>query len=120
MDQAHAVARIALVAPGRTDLLDRLTASERRIAGSRLASWPPTSTVLGLLLSARLITNGEAVLTGPGGVRVEQTAPPGGDPNRRTVLRLTRRDHWICDCRTATELAAHVEVDSLAAARPTE
>jgi hypothetical protein len=117
LDHAHAVARIALVAPGRTDLLDRLTASERRIAGFRLASWPPTSTVLGLLGSARLVTNGEAVLTGPGGIRVEQTAPPDGDPNRRTVLRLTRRDHWICDCRTAAELAAHVEVDSLAADR---
>jgi hypothetical protein len=112
---ATAVARIAIAALGRTDLLDRLTASERRIAGSRLATWPATSTVLGLLLSARLVTNGEAALTGPDGIRVQQIRLSEVDTT--PVFRLSRAGEWICDCRSTAELATHVDTDTLAATR---
>jgi hypothetical protein len=115
LDRRRAVARIALAAPGRIDLLDRLIDAERRMAGSRLATWSGTDPVLGLLAAARRVVTGDLTLTGPGGVRVEQTAPPGADPISRTVLRLTRNGRWVRDCHTAEELARHVDLATLRA-----
>jgi von Willebrand factor type A domain len=115
LDRRRAIASIALAAPGRADLLDRLTEAQRRLAGSPLADRPPTGTVLDLLASARRVVLGQLTLAGPDGVRVEQTAPSGADPLTRTVLRLTRNGRWECDCRTLDELAQHVDISTLVA-----
>ncbi len=113
MDRSRAVAQIALAAPGRIDLLDRVMDARVWMARSDQASRPPADTALDLLKSARRVITGEATLTGPDGVRVEQTVPPGADRITRTLLRLTRNGRWECDCRTADELARHVDLSTL-------
>jgi hypothetical protein len=115
LDRPRAVVQIALAAPGRIDLLDRIMDAERRMAGSQPANGTPADTVLDLVESARRVIVGEATLAGPDGVRVEQTVPPGADPITRTVLRLTKNGRWECDCRTADELARHVDLSTLVA-----
>ncbi len=115
LDRRRAVAHIAIAAPGRIDLLDRVMEAERRMAGSVLGRGPSVDTVLDLATSARRVVLGELILSGPDGVRVEQTVPPGGDRATRTVLRLTRNGRWVCDCRTAGELAGHADVAALVA-----
>ena len=87
----------------------------RRTAGSQHVNGPPTDTALDLVGSARRVAMGEATLAGPAGVRVEQTVPPGADRITRTLLRLTKNGRWECDCRTAGELARHVDVSTLVA-----
>ena len=115
LDRRQAIAQIALAAPGRIDLLDRIMDAGRRTAGSQHANGPPTDTALDLVGSARRVAMGEATLAGPAGVRVEQTVPPGADRITRTLLRLTKNGRWECDCRTAGELARHVDVSTLVA-----
>jgi len=105
LDRGRAIAQIALAAPGRVDLLDRILAGSAR----------PGGTARDLVESARRVVVGEATLTGPDGVRVEQTAPAGADRITRTVLRLTRNGRWECDCRTADQLAEHVDLSTLVA-----
>jgi von Willebrand factor type A domain len=105
VDAAHAVARIALAAAGRVDLIDRRVTSEARLARASQAIWPPPARVLALLREARLVSAGEADLTGPDGVQVRQDG---------ATLRLSRQGEWVCDCGSAAELADHVDVDDLA------
>jgi von Willebrand factor type A domain len=107
LDAAHAVAQIALAAPGRVDLIDRRATSEARLARASQAIWPPPVRVLRLLREARAVSTGQTALSGPNGVEVRQDG---------ATLVLTRRGEWVCDCDSAAELADHVDVDSLAAA----
>jgi len=115
LDRVRAVAQLALAAPGRIDLLDRIVHTRRRPAGGQQASPPPVDTALDLAESARRVVMGEATLAGPDGVRVEQTVPPGADRVTRTVLRLTKNGRWEADCRTVDELARHIDVSKLVA-----
>ncbi len=109
LDARRAVARIALAAPGRPDLLDRVADTERRMAGARLAASPATSTVLDLLAAARRVLTGETTLVGPDGARVEQAG-------RR--LRLTRDGEPDRDVDSVGELARHVDLAALAEESP--
>ena len=113
LDTAHAVARIAFAARGRLELLDRVIETERRLAGANLGGGPSSDAVLGLLTAARRIVAGEVALVGPAGVRVEQGTRIGPDGRPRHVLRLTGRDRLVLECRTAGELARHVDLASL-------
>jgi hypothetical protein len=104
LDRGAGAARIALAAPGRTDLVDRLLEAERRLAGARLDAAVPSDTVLDLLAVARRVTAGERALVAPSGVRVE---------HRDGVLRVTGPDGIVRECRTAAELARHVDPETL-------
>jgi hypothetical protein len=112
LDPRRAVAQIALAASGRPDLLDRAAETERRMAGSKFAQWPPMDTVLTLIEAARRVTIGEVALIGPDGVRVEQAALADHGITR-PLLRLSRNDQPVCDCQTVRELAQHVDLSSL-------
>jgi von Willebrand factor type A domain len=111
VDAAHAVARIALAAAGRGDLIDRRVTAEERLARSSQAIWPPPARVLALLREARSVTAGEVVLAGPDGVLVRQDG---------ATLRLTRQGEWVCDATSVAELADHVDVDDLAVSERVE
>ena len=69
--------------------------------------------MLSLLTAARRIVAGEVALVGPAGVRVEQGTRVGPDGRPRHILRLTGRDRLVRECRTAGELARHVDLASL-------
>ena len=112
-ERRQAVAQLALAARGRTDLLDRIIESERRMTHSALDRWPPTATVLDLLSAARRVTSGDATLVGPGGIRVEQTVLRTPD-GQRTLLRLSRSDGPVVHRWTAEELARDVDLETLA------
>jgi von Willebrand factor type A domain len=114
LDRARAVAQLALAAPGRVDLLDRII--ERCQAAGTQRGRPPADTALDLTESARQVIMGEATLIGPDGARVEQTVPAGAERITRTLLRLTRNGRWECDCRTAGELAQYIDISTLVAA----
>ncbi|HEY6748003.1 MAG TPA: hypothetical protein VI357_20095 [Mycobacteriales bacterium] len=109
LDFRHAVARIAMAAPGRVDLLDRVIEAERRMAGVQIGNSAPTETELKLLTAARRVVAGEVALVDPTGVRVEQAAQ---------VLRLTRPDRTTRECRNAKELARHVDLSTLSTDAP--
>ncbi len=113
LDRRRAVARIALAARGRIDLVDRLIDTERRMVGTRLATWSGTGPVLELLATARRVVSGDLTLAGPGGVRVEQAAPSGAEPSGGAVLRLTRNGQWVRDCHSADDLSRDVDVTTL-------
>ncbi len=113
LDAAHAVAKMAFAARGRLDLLDRVIDSERRLTGADLGASPSPAAVLTLLTAARRIVAGEVALVGPAGVRVEQCTRVGPDGRPRHILRLTGRDRLVRECRTAGELARHVDLASL-------
>jgi hypothetical protein len=102
------VARIAMSAPGRPDLLDRLIETEARPRGARLDGSAPSGATLDLLSAARSVVAGEVALVGPSGVRVEQ-APAHPHP----VLRLRSRNGPVRECRSLDELARHVDLSAL-------
>jgi hypothetical protein len=102
------VARIAMAAPGRPDLLDRVIDAERRLQGSVLDGSVPAGVTLDLLAAARGVVAGETALVGPAGVRVEQ-APAQPHP----VLRLSSRSGPVRVCRSLDELARHVDLSAL-------
>jgi hypothetical protein len=112
LERRQAVAQLALAARGRTDLLDRILETERRMTHSPLDRWPPTATVLDLLSAARRVASGDAALVGPGGVRVEQTVLRTHD-GPRTLLRLSRRDGPVVHRWTVEELARDVDLATL-------
>jgi hypothetical protein len=111
-ERRQAVAQLALAARGRTDLLDRIIESERRMTHSALDRWPPTATVLDLLSAARRVTSGDAALVGPGGIRVEQTVLRTQD-GPRTLLRLSRSGGSVVHRWTVEELAGDVDLETL-------
>jgi hypothetical protein len=104
MDFRHAVAKIALAAPGRLDLLDRVIETERRLAGVQMGASAPSEVTLKLLTTARRVVSGEVALVGPTGERVEQAS---------SVLRLIHPDRTTREYRSATELARHLDLDTL-------
>lgn len=118
MDSGRAIARIALAAPGRVDLLDRVLDVERRLAGAKLGAAPPSDTVLALLTEARRVVAGEIALLGPDGVRVEQV--PATVPQAAPVLTLTRAGR-VREFRGTKDLGRHVDLAALTVeAAPTE
>jgi hypothetical protein len=110
MDFRHAVAKIALAAPGRVDLLDRVIETERRLAGVQMGASAPAEVTLKLLTTARRVVSGEVALVGPTGVRVEQAS---------SGLRLIHPDRTTREYRSANELARHLDLDTLSVDAPT-
>jgi len=106
MDFRHAVAQIAMAAPGRVDLLDRVIEAERRLAGTGFDPSSATATELELLGAARKVVAGEVALVAPTGIRVEHA---------QSVLRVTGPGRATRECRTTTELARHVDLNTLSA-----
>ena len=104
MDFRRAVAQIAMAAPGRVDLLDRVIEADRRLAGTGLDPSSATATELELLGAARKVVTGEVALVAPTGIRVEHT---------QSVLRVTGPGRYTRECRTTTELARHVDLSTL-------
>jgi len=111
-ERRQAVAQLALAARGRTDLLDRIIESERRMTHSVLDRWPPTATVLDLLSAARRVSSGDTALVGPGGIRVEQAVLRTHD-GPRTLLRLSRGDGPVVHRWTVEDLARDVDLATL-------
>jgi hypothetical protein len=110
MEFRHAVAKIALAAPGRIDLLDRVIETERRLAGVQIGASAPSDVTLKLLTTARRVVAGEVALVGPTGERVEQAS---------SLLRLTHPDRTTREYRSANELARHLDLDTLSVDAPT-
>ena len=110
MEFRHAVAKIAMAAPGRVDLLDRVIETERRMAGIQIGAAAPSEVTLKLLTTARRVVAGEVALVGPTGVRVEQAS---------SGLRLIHPDRTTREYRSANELARHLDLDTLSVDAPT-
>jgi hypothetical protein len=104
MDFRHAVARIAMAAPGRVDLLDRVLETERRMEGVQIGNAPPSDVTIRLLTVARRVVAGEVALVGPAGVRIEQAS---------SVLRLIHPDRTTHEYRSAKELSRDVDLGTL-------
>jgi hypothetical protein len=64
----------------------------------------PSEVTLKLLTTARRVVSGEVALVGPTGERVEQAS---------SVLRLIHPDRTTREYRSATELARHLDLDTL-------
>jgi hypothetical protein len=109
MEFRHAVARIALAAPGRVDLLDRVIETERLLADVQVGATAPAEVTLKLLTTARRVVAGEVALVGPTGVRVEQAS---------SGLRLIHPDRTTREYRSANELARHLDLDTLSVDAP--
>ena len=109
MEFRHAVAKIAMAAPGRVDLLDRVIETERRMAGIQIGTAAPSEVTLKLLTTARRVVAGEVALVGPTGVRVEQAS---------SGLRLIHPDRTTREYRSANELARHLDLDTLSVDAP--
>jgi hypothetical protein len=110
MEFRHAVAKIALAAPGRVDLLDRVIETERRLVGVQMGASAPSEVTLKLLTTARRVVSGEVALVGPTGERVEQAS---------SGLRLIHPDRTTREYRSANELARHLDLDTLSVDAPT-
>jgi hypothetical protein len=113
------VAEMALVAPGRVDLLAALIERERKHGPERFKDWPPTVGVMMLLEATRRVMLGEVALVGPDGERVEQVRVDKLDGSgARSLLRLTHYSQWTADCRTVKELAGYVDLAQLREEKP--
>jgi hypothetical protein len=110
-DRGHAVAELALAAPGRADLAEQVAGLWRR-AGGRPLDWPPLQTVLMLLAAARRVMLGDVAMVAPGGWRVEQVTVER-EGRRRTTLRVTQRGVLVAEVRTVEELARYVDLAKL-------
>lgn len=109
-----AVARLALITPGRTDLVNAAAAGVERTRALRLADRPPSETTLMLLERAERVTLGRVKLISPGGVSVKQVTVSwhdGRPPHH--VLRLRRHGQHVGDYRSVDELARHVDLSTL-------
>jgi hypothetical protein len=107
-----AVAELALVAPCRTELHERVLARIASVPSAEV-EWPPRSVQIGLLDSSIRVTLGTVKLTGPGGVTVEHVTYTDKIGHTRRVLRLKRHGVFIGDFRTVAELGRHVDVSTL-------
>jgi hypothetical protein len=114
-----AVARLALVAPCRPDIIDGvLDVVEGRVNPSHrdIADWPPRAIVVDLLTAARRVTTGEIALIGPGGIRVEQTRVDRHDGHGpRPALQVLHDGHLIATVRTTDDLTRHLDLNQLQA-----
>jgi hypothetical protein len=75
----------------------------------QFGSAAPSEVVLKLLTTARRVVAGEVALVGPKGVRVEQAS---------SGLRLIHPDRTTRECRSANELARHVDLSTLSVDAP--
>jgi hypothetical protein len=110
----QAVARLALDAPCRPELVDNVAAAVEHGRALRLAEWPPTETTVMLLRRAEQVALGRVKLIGPDGASVEQVTLTGkrdGPPIR--YLRLRHHGHHVGDYRAVEELARHVHLATL-------
>jgi hypothetical protein len=114
----RAVAELALVAPCRTELHERVLARIDSIPSAEV-EWPPRSVQIELLDSSIRVTLGQMKLTGPGGVSVEHVTYTDKIGYTRRVLRLKRHGVFIGDYRTVEELGRHVDVATLTEEEPT-
>ena len=96
------MAELALIAPGRVDLLDEVVAAVRRGRELGHPDWPPAQTTLSLLGRALQVMLGTVALVGASGERVEQVTVPAcnGGP-AVCFLRLHRDGTHVGDYRTA-------------------
>jgi hypothetical protein len=67
LPEQQAVARLALAAPCRPDLIASVATAVERGRALRLADWPPAETTVMLLRRAEQLTLGRAKLVGPDG-----------------------------------------------------
>jgi hypothetical protein len=118
ISEAHAVAELALVAPGRPDLVDQEADSIERPGlphPTEAAHAPRRALQVALLRRARRVTLGDVALVGPGGVRVTQVmAGVRGGQHYGPRLRLNRNGVEVGVYRSAEELAEHVDLATLA------
>jgi hypothetical protein len=110
--RGHAVATLALVAPCRSELHERVLARIDSVPAAEV-EWPPRSVQIALLNSSVRVTLGDVKLTGPGGVTVEHVTYTDKIGYTRRVLRLKRHGVFVGDYRTVEELGQHVDVGSL-------
>jgi hypothetical protein len=86
-DRARPGRGLALIAPGRVDILDRVAGivARSRRRDQVTVDWPRKATQLVLLARARRVMVGDVTLVGPNGLRVEQVRVswPGQRPRRR-------------------------------------
>jgi hypothetical protein len=108
----HAVAVLALIAPCRSEVHERVLARIGSIPSAEV-EWPPRSVQIELLDSSIRVTLGHVKLTGPGGVTVEHVTYTDKIGYTRRVLRLKRHGVFIGDYRTVEELGRQVDVGTL-------
>jgi hypothetical protein len=113
----RAVAELALVAPCRTELHERVLARIDSMPPAEV-EWPPRSVQIELLNSSIRVTLGHVKLTGPGGVTVEHVTYTDKIGYTRRVLRLKRHGVFIGDYRTVEELGRQVDVATLTEEEP--
>ncbi len=108
----HAVAALALAAPCRSELHQRVRARIGSVPAAEV-EWPPRSVQIELLDSSIRVTLGHVKLTGPGGVTVEHVTYTDKIGHTHRVLRLKRHGVFVGDYRTVEELGRHVDVATL-------
>jgi hypothetical protein len=113
----QAVAVLALVAPCRSELHERVLARIGSVPAAEV-EWPPRSVQVELLNSSIRVTLGTVKLTGPGGVTVEHVTYTDKIGYTRRVLRLKRHGVFIGDYRTVEELGKQVDVGTLTEEEP--
>jgi hypothetical protein len=110
--RGRAVAVLALVAPCRDELQERVLARIGSIPPAEV-EWPPRSVQVELLNSSIRVTLGDVKLTGPGGVTVEHVTYTDKIGYTHRVLRLKRHGVFVGDYRTVEELGREVDVATL-------
>jgi hypothetical protein len=110
--RARAVAALALVAPCRPELTERVRARVGSVPAAEV-EWPPRSVQLDLLKSSERVTLGAVKLTGPGGVTVEHVTYTDKIGHSHRVLRLKRHGVFVGDFRSVEELGRQIDVATL-------
>jgi hypothetical protein len=110
--RGQAVAALALVAPCRFELHERVRARIGSVPAAEV-EWPPRSVQVELLNSSIRVTLGDVKLTGPGGVTVEHVTYTDKLGYTHRVLRLKRHGVFVGDYRSVEELGRQVDVGTL-------
>ena len=108
----QAVAVLALVAPCRSELHERVRDRIGSVPAAEV-EWPPRSVQIELLDSSIRVTLGTVKLTGPGGVTVEHVTYTDKIGHTHRVLRLKRHGVFVGDYRSVDELGRQVDVGTL-------
>jgi hypothetical protein len=110
--RGQAVATLALIAPCRFELHERVRARIGSVPAAEV-EWPPRSVQIDLLDSSIRVTLGDVKLTGPGGVTVEHVTYTDKIGHTHRVLRLKRHGVFVGDYRSVEELGLQVDVGTL-------
>jgi hypothetical protein len=110
--RGRAVATLALIAPCRFELHQRVRARIGSVPAAEV-EWPPRSVQIDLLDSSIRVTLGDVKLTGPGGVTVEHVTYTDKIGHTHRVLRLKRHGVFVGDYRSVEELGRQVDVGTL-------